>query len=85
MWNGPMGISEVELFSNGTKILAGQVARIKAQGGYTLIGGGDTISEINKFGLQDKFTHVSTGGGAMLEFFRNEDLPGVVNLKQLQK
>ena len=85
MWNGPMGISEIELFSNGTKIIAGQVAELKAQGGYTLIGGGDTISEINKFGLQDKFTHVSTGGGAMLEFFRNEDLPGVVNLKQLQK
>tara|TARA_B100000902_G_scaffold380390_1_gene415749 strand:- start:5412 stop:6596 length:1185 start_codon:yes stop_codon:yes gene_type:complete len=85
MWNGPMGISEIELFSNGTKILAEQVATIKAQGGYTLIGGGDTISEINKFGLQNKFTHVSTGGGAMLEFFRNEDLPGVVNLKPLQK
>ena len=85
MWNGPMGISEIELFSNGTKIIAEQVATIKSQGGYTLIGGGDTISEINKFGLQNKFTHVSTGGGAMLEFFRTEDLPGVVNLKSIQK
>ena len=85
MWNGPMGISEIDVFANGTKSLAKMIKKRTNSGGYSLIGGGDTISDLHKFGFKGKFTYVSTGGGAMLEFFRNEDLPGTRNLKSIIK
>ena len=84
MWNGPMGISEIEKFENGTKLLAKTISRITQSGTYSLIGGGDTISDINRFGLKNQFTHVSTGGGAMLEFFKENKLATTLDLIKLK-
>lgn len=77
VWNGPMGVFEVELFSGGTTEIANAVASSKAT---TIIGGGDSLSAINKLGLADKITHISTGGGAALEFLSGENLPGIESL-----
>tara|TARA_B100001250_G_scaffold378798_1_gene368921 strand:+ start:235 stop:1416 length:1182 start_codon:yes stop_codon:yes gene_type:complete len=85
MWNGPMGISEIDDFSNGTKEIAESVAKVTNQGSYSLLGGGDTISEISKWGLKNKFSYISTGGGAMLEFFKNKNLPGTKDLDSMTK
>ena len=83
MWNGPMGISEINDFSNGTKQIAETIVEATNQGSYSLLGGGDTISEISKWGLKNKFSYISTGGGAMLEFFKNENLPGTKDLDSI--
>ena len=83
MWNGPMGISEINDFSNGTKQIAETIVEATNQGSYSLLGGGDTISEISKWGLKNKFSSISTGGGAMLEFFKNENLPGTKDLDSI--
>jgi 3-phosphoglycerate kinase len=74
VWNGPMGVFEIELFSGGTTEIAKSVANSNA---ISIIGGGDSISAINKLGLADKITHISTGGGAALEFLSGEKLPGI--------
>ena len=66
MWNGPMGISEISEFSGGTESLAYMIADITDLGAYSLIGGGDTISAISSLNLKQRFTYLSTGGGAML-------------------
>jgi len=83
VWNGPMGISEIDDFSNGTREIASTIIEATKQGSYSLVGGGDTISEISRFGLKKEFSYISTGGGAMLEFFKNEDLPGTKNLESI--
>jgi len=83
MWNGPMGISEIDEFSAGTKQLSDSIIELTNKGGFSLIGGGDTISDVSRFGLKSKFSYVSTGGGAMLEFFKNQNLPGVLSLKKI--
>jgi phosphoglycerate kinase len=83
MWNGPMGISEIEDFSNGTREIAATIVEATKQGSYSLVGGGDTISDISRFGLKKEFSYISTGGGAMLEFFKNENLPGIKNLESI--
>ena len=85
VWNGPMGVSEIDEFSLGTEKLANMIVSATNNGTYSLIGGGDTISAAVKFGIANQISYVSTGGGAMLEFFRNNDLPGVVNLKSIIK
>jgi phosphoglycerate kinase len=72
-----MGVFEFFNFQKGTKAIAEAVAEATQQGAYSLIGGGDSVSAINKFNLADKVSYVSTGGGALLEYFEGKELPGV--------
>ena len=81
LWNGPMGVFEMENFSDGTFTVAEALAEATANNGaITIIGGGDSASAIKKAGLQDKVSHVSTGGGASLEYLEGKELPGVASL-----
>ncbi len=77
LWNGPMGVFEMENFASGTRAIAESVARATEKGAYSLIGGGDSVAAINQLGLEDQVSYVSTGGGAMLELLEGKKLPGV--------
>lgn len=77
LWNGPMGVFEMEKFQHGTESIAKAVADATGKGAFTLIGGGDSVAAINKFNLADKVSFVSTGGGALLEYFEGKELPGI--------
>ena len=77
VWNGPMGCFEMPKFAEGTMGVCKAVAEVKANGGVSIIGGGDSVAAVNKSGLADKMTHISTGGGASLEYLEGKVLPGV--------
>ena len=77
LWNGPMGVFEMAKFENGTKQVALAIAEATSSGAYSLIGGGDSAAAIKKFGLNEKVSYVSTGGGALLEYIEGRVLPGI--------
>ncbi len=77
LWNGPMGVFEMEAFAKGTEAIAKALADATARGAYSLIGGGDSVSAIYKTGLAEKISYISTGGGAMLEYIEGKELPGI--------
>jgi phosphoglycerate kinase len=81
LWNGPMGVFEMEKFSRGTTEIAKAIAAATAKGAFSLIGGGDSVAAINKNNLADKVSYVSTGGGAMLEYMEGKKLPGIVAVR----
>ena len=81
LWNGPVGVFEFSNFSNGTKQLGNAIAKSTAEGAFSLVGGGDSVAAVKKFGLQSKVSYVSTGGGAMLESLEGKILPGIKALQ----
>ena len=83
LWNGPMGVFEMSNFSKGTETIAKKVAEATSKGAFSLIGGGDSVAAINQFKLNDQVSFISTGGGAMLEYFEGKKLPGIEAIKQV--
>ena len=81
LWNGPMGVFEMSSFSKGTQAIAEAVAEATANGAFSLVGGGDSVAALHKSGKADEVSHVSTGGGATLEYLQGNILPGVVAIE----
>jgi phosphoglycerate kinase len=81
LWNGPMGVFEMVKFQRGTKGIAKAVAEATEKGAFSLVGGGDSVAAVNQFGYADKVSYVSTGGGALLEYFEGKELPGIAAVK----
>ena len=82
LWNGPVGVFEMDKFATGSKAVAEAIAEAPSKGAFSLIGGGDSVACINKFGLADKVSYVSTGGGALLEYIEGKELPGVAAIRK---
>jgi phosphoglycerate kinase len=81
LWNGPMGVFEMPKFQRGTRGIARAVAEATEKGAFSLVGGGDSVAAVNQFGYADKVSYVSTGGGALLEYFEGKELPGIAAVK----
>jgi phosphoglycerate kinase len=81
LWNGPAGVFEFDNFTAGSKAIADAIAKATADGAFSLIGGGDSVACINKFGMADQVSYISTGGGALLEAIEGKVLPGVAAIK----
>jgi phosphoglycerate kinase len=81
LWNGPMGVFEMDKFQHGTKAIAKAIAESTAKGAFSLVGGGDSVAAVNQFGYAEKVSYVSTGGGALLEYFEGKELPGIAAVK----
>ncbi len=81
LWNGPIGVFEMETFADGTKTIGNAIAEATSKGAFSLVGGGDSVSAAKQFGIADKMSYVSTGGGAMLEMLEGKSLPGIQALQ----
>ncbi|MBS1627700.1 MAG: phosphoglycerate kinase [Bacteroidetes bacterium] len=82
LWNGPMGVFEMSKFQHGTKAIAIAIAEATKNGAFSLVGGGDSVAAVNQFGFTNKVSYVSTGGGAMLEYFEGKILPGIAAVNE---
>jgi len=82
LWNGPMGVFEMAPFASGTLTMAEELAEAAGRGAFVLVGGGDSVAAVNKAGVGPRMSHVSTGGGASLEFLSGLELPGVAALSK---
>ena len=80
IWNGPMGVFEMSNFENGTKKIGESICKSTKNGAFSLVGGGDSVAAIKKFGMQNQVSYISTGGGAMLEYLEGKELPGVKSI-----
>ena len=81
LWNGPVGVFEIEKFAQGTLQIARDLAEATEKGAYTLVGGGDSVAAVTQMGFADKVSYVSTGGGAMLEALEGKILPGIAAIQ----
>jgi phosphoglycerate kinase len=81
LWNGPMGVFEMPKFQHGTRAVAKAITEATQKGAFSLVGGGDSVAAVNQFGYADKVSYVSTGGGALLEYFEGKVLPGIAAIK----
>lgn len=82
LWNGPMGVFEMPKFQHGTKMIATAIAHATEAGAFSLVGGGDSVAAVNQFGFAEKVSYVSTGGGALLEYFEGKVLPGIAAIQE---
>ncbi len=82
LWNGPMGVFEMEKFQHGTEAIGRSIAAATANGSFSLVGGGDSVAAVNQFDLADKVSYVSTGGGALLEYMEGTELPGIAAIRE---